>query len=732
MATGSFIDNPLVHHSLTAGDLLAWQTWRQQLRQTGERRLLVMAGEQDWAMAQAQQLTCAEPHTLWLGQALSSQTGTPTNKFKTVLGQAYGALVVNAFSGLHPDALAAVAGTLMAGGVLILLCPPLADWPQYADPDLVRYVAEPEHAGDLQSRFLRRFIQVLQQDTQVLHWPQGAAFPALPLIDETPPWQPDSDRQGCLNAQQRHALAVLLHSARRRIPVILTADRGRGKSSLLGLAAGRLLKAGLRVLLTAPSPHAVSQVLAHCAQPLVFMAPDALLAERPTADILLIDEAAAIPVTLLLRLARQYCCVFASTEHGYEGTGLGFQLKFQPQLLRVQPRTQKVQLRTPARWSSTDPLEPLLFRLLALNAVAVTPDRHGQLTIRGVTQDQLLDDDMLLSQLFGLLTLAHYQTSPSDLRQLLDAPGLHLAVMFRQSTPVAVALLVTEGQTHTHPLTSALSLAIWRGQRRPRGHLLPQSLAFHGGLSEACQFRYHRVMRIVVHPDCQHAGLGSQLLSWLQQQTQPTALSPSAKPALTGDFIGTSFGASPELINFWQANGFSAVRLGQSRDAVSGLQAVMMLWPSSAAAKLQLPLWQGQFSANVHSHPCATSPFSSGSSLTDDDTCLIEDGKYLIKKDRAAIYQVLTLLPPSDTRAQDRQIAYDFAFYHRDLSADQAALARFVASHTPLKPLSNSEQRLLSALLDPSAQPTLVAKKWQLSGYKTAISQCRQLMQAFF
>ncbi|ART83150.1 GNAT family N-acetyltransferase [Oceanisphaera profunda] len=732
MATGSFIDNPLMPSPLTADHLVAWQTWRQQLCQTGERRLLVMAGEQDWAMAQAQQLTCSEPNTLWLGQALGSQAATATNKFKTVLGQAYGALVVNAFSGLHPDALAAVAGTLMAGGVLILLCPPLAHWPQYADPDLVRYVAEPEQAKGLHSRFLSRFMQILQQDTQVLHWPQGAAFPTLPLIEKTPPWQLNSDRQGCLNDQQRHALAVLLHSARRRIPVILTADRGRGKSSVLGLTASRLLKAGLRVLLTAPSPHAVSQVLAHCAQPLVFMAPDALLAERPPADILLIDEAAAIPVALLLRLARQYCCVFASTEHGYEGTGLGFQLKFQPQLLRMQPRTQKVQLRTPARWSSTDPLEPLLFRLLALNAVAVTPTRHGKLTIRWVNQDQLLNDDMLLSQLFGLLTLAHYQTSPSDLRQLLDAPELHLAVMFRQSTPVAVALLISEGQTHTHPLTADLSLAIWRGQRRPRGHLLPQSLAFHGGLSEACQFHYHRVMRIVVHPDCQHAGLGSQLLTWLQQQMQPTALSSPAKPVLTGDFIGTSFGASPELIKFWQANGFSAVRLGQSRDAVSGLQAVMMLWPSSAAAKLQLPLWQGQFSANVHRHPCATPPLSSDSSLTGDDTCLIADSTCLVENDKAAIYQALTLLPPSDTRAQDRQIAHDFAFYHRDLSADQAALARFVASHTPLKPLSNSEQRLLAALLATGAQPTLVAKEWQLSGYKAAISQCRQLMQAFF
>lgn len=713
MATDSSINSLLIAQ---------WQIWRQQLRLSGERRLFILAGEQNWAMQQALSLT--EPGTLWLGEHPDCSTSqhtatplftpifTPINKFKTVLGQEYQAVVFNAFSGLHPDALGAVVGTLMAGGVLILLCPPLADWPNYPDPDLMRYVAAPEQVQDLHSRFLSRFVKILQHDSQKLMWAQGSTFPALPAISHSSsfiqpfvkpfvkPWQPQHDRRGCLNHQQRHALAAILCSARQRQPVILTADRGRGKSSVLGLAAARLLKAGFKILLTAPSPNAVSQVLAHCAEPLRFMAPDVLLAERPTADILLIDEAAAIPVSLLLALARQYCCIFASTEHGYEGTGLGFQLKFQPQLLSMHPQTRKVHLAIPARWSNTDPLEPLLFRLLALDAIAVTPASDGKLIIRWVTQAELLEDEALLNQVFALLTLAHYQTSPSDLRQLLDAPELRLAVMFRQSVPIAVALLITEGRTERYPLTAELSLAIWRGQRRPRGHLLPQSLSFHGGLSQACQFRYHRVMRVVVHPACQQAGLGSQLLTWLQQPTQ--------QQGLNGDFLGTSFGASPELINFWQANGFQAVRIGQSRDAVSGLQAVMLLWPSSTAAQHILPSWQAHFSANVHAYLSAST------------------------SEQAALYKPLTLLPALSNPELDRHIAHDFAFYHRDLISDQAALSRFVAKHAPLTPLSAAKLQLLSALLTPGANPTLVAKQWQLSGYKAAIAQCRHILQAFF
>ena len=743
-------DANLTGSDLTDADLADWQHWRQQLSLRGERRLLVLAGTQDWAWAQARHLSLVERETLWLGdappQAAESQsigcplTATPINKFKTVLGKEYQVVVFNAFSGLHPDALGAVAGTVRAGGVLILLCPTLADWPASGDADLVRYVAEPEQAQSLYSRFLARFIRLLEQDSHWQYWPQGAAFPRLsPPADLSPqassspassspatnaaPWPPQPDHSGCLNGQQRHALAVLLCSARRRISVILTADRGRGKSSLLGLAADRLISRGLRIMVTAPSPSAVSQVLAHCAQPLDFMAPDALLAARPQIDMLLIDEAAAIPVPLLLDLARHYCCVFASTEHGYEGTGLGFQLKFQPQLLLRQPRSRKLHLHIPARWSASDPLEPLVFRLLALNAQAITPLGSGALRLCWVTQDQLLADETLLGQLFGLLTLAHYQTSPSDLRQLLDAPELHLAVMFRQATPVAVALLITEGQSQRYPLSAELSVEIWRGQRRPRGHLLPQSLAFHGGLREACQFRYHRVMRIVVHPAAQNLGLGSQLLSWIQQQSQPAVPSREQTPAvetpiLNGDFIGTSFGASPQLVSFWQANGFRAVRLGQSKDAVSGLQAVMMLWPSSARARHLLPHWQAQFSANLQTE----------GTLIGAATDLTAAAPTL----NTSLYPALTLLPAHTNPERDRHIAHDFAFYHRDLLCDQAALSRFVSCNRPLTPLSATQQQLLAALLARGAHPTLVAKQWQLQGYKAALAQCRQILQAFF
>ncbi|MDP5290686.1 GNAT family N-acetyltransferase [Oceanimonas sp. CHS3-5] len=661
-----------------------WPGFRRQLFYLGERRLLVLSGEADWTLNQAQRLLADESasNTLWLGDASAGQPHCPMGKYHTALGREYRNLVFNARSGLHPDALGAAVGALAAGGMLLLLCPPLSDWPQFTDPDLRRYVALPEQAEGLTSRFITRIVSLLQSDTSVLLWQQGQAFPPQPAITG-PAWRLHRDRHGCLNSQQRHALALLLHSARHQRPLVLTADRGRGKSSLLGLAASRLLRAGKQVLLTAPSPGAAAQVLSHCDLPLDFMAPDALLAEHPEADVVLVDEAAAIPVSMLLTLARRYSCLFASTEHGYEGTGLGFALKFQPALAAHYPGFRKVHIQAPARWSDTDPLEPLLFRLLALNADAPAPPAAGELHTEWVSRPRLLADDQLLQQVFGLLTLAHYQTRPSDLRQLLDAPGVSLAVVFRQKMPVAAALLQQEGE-----LDAALSEPIWRGQRRPRGHLLPQSLAFHGGLAEACRFGYARIMRIVVHPACQQAGVGSQLLSWLKQQTDT-------------DFLGTSFGASAELLAFWHGNGFKLVRLGLAADGVSGLQAAMMLWPVTAKAHTALPKWQGRFSADIY-----------------------DEGR------RAPAN--IPLVPPRPDEEQDRWRAHDFAFYHRDLHADRPALRRFVAHHSPRQSLTQAQHTLLHTALEPGADPTRLARELGYAGQKSVIAALRRIMQCYF
>ena len=93
-----------------------------------------------------------------------------------------------------------------------------------------------------------------------------------------------------------------------------------------------------------------------------FIAIDQLLKKPVNASLVLIDEAAALPIYLLEQLLMNNSrLVFASTIHGYEGAGRGFTLKFQETLAAKYPKWRSLHLHEPIRWGVNDPLERLVF-----------------------------------------------------------------------------------------------------------------------------------------------------------------------------------------------------------------------------------------------------------------------------------------------------------------------------------------------------------------------------------
>jgi tRNA(Met) cytidine acetyltransferase len=371
------------------------------------------------------------------------------------------------------------------------------------------------------------------------------------------PGEDSQDRQASLQpatADQAEAVEGILSvaNADAPVPLVLTADRGRGKSAAMGMAARRLAaQESATILLTAPRRTAAEAVLRHAGKAAPrFMAPDALLREAPRADLLLVDEAAAIPAPLLqAMLARWPRVVFATTVHGYEGTGRGFELRFGRVLDRLAPGWRHLRLRQPIRWAEGDPLERLMDDLLLLDA---EPAPDATVTGLGVTSEQerlhvdtldrerLSRDEALLRDVFGLLVLGHYQTRPSDLRQLLDAPDIAVHALRAGSTVLGVAVTGREGR-----LPAELHGPIFEGRRRPRGHLLPQTLSAHAGLRDAPALGYWRILRIAVHPAARRRGLGKALVQELAARARADG----------ADLIGASFGATLGLLGFWRAAG---------------------------------------------------------------------------------------------------------------------------------------------------------------------------------
>jgi tRNA(Met) cytidine acetyltransferase len=498
-----------------------------------------------------QRVQCLLPtgsETFWITTA-EVAGALPAKKTHTLLGQECGALVFDAHSGFDVNAFAAVSGTLRGGGTLFLLTPPLDDWAGFADPDYRRFLPYPYTAADVRGRFLGRFVRML-----------------APPLPNPPPARGGGDKR-----EQQDAVASILQS---NVPVVLTADRGRGKSAALGMAASHLIDAGKRVLLTAPSRATVETVFKHAAtNPPQFFAPDDLLQTLPEGDVLLVDEAAAIPVPLLLQILEHYPrCVFSTTLHGYEGSGRGFALRFQKALDERVPGWQSLRLHEPIRWTENDPLEQFINRALLLDADVEEGVCNTFLRplYRYLNRDGLAENEPLLRQLFGLLITAHYQTRPSDLRQILDAPDISIHILEQQGAIVAVALLSREGG-----LDPELTAAIHAGKRRPHGHPVPQTLTFHAKIPGAAELLCERVMRIAVHPSLQNRGLGGQLLEHLVEFAAQGG----------ADYIGVSYAMTPELLRFWERAGFVLARVGFRKDTASGSRSVVQVKALSAKGK---------------------------------------------------------------------------------------------------------------------------------------------------
>ena len=491
----------------------------------------------------------------WITTAPGIAGALPAKKAHTLLGQDTDIIVFDAHSGFDVNAFAAVSGTLRGGGTLYLLTPPLDVWAAFPDPDYRRFIPYPYTPEQIEGRFLRRFVGMLSRRSDF--------SPTISPFDEK--------AVGLKPDLQQAVIQTILQSD---VPVVLTADRGRGKSAALGMAASQLQAAGKRVLLTAPSRATVASVFKHAENPPAFFSPDELLQSLPEGDVLLVDEAAAIPVPLLLQMLEHYPrCIFSTTLHGYEGSGRGFALRFQKQLDALAPGWQAVRLYQPIRWAENDPLEHFINQTLLLDAdLAPFPDkgRVGDgFLYQCLHRDELALNELLLRQLFGLLITAHYQTRPSDLRQMLDAPGISIHVLEQQGIVVAVAVLSREGG-----LDAALTADIYAGTRRPHGHPVPQTLTFHAKIPRAAELICERVMRIAVHPLLQNQGLGAHLLEHL--------LGFAAQQG--ADYLGVSYAMTPELLRFWERAGFVVARIGFRQDAASGSRSVVQVKALSVRA----------------------------------------------------------------------------------------------------------------------------------------------------
>lgn len=543
----------------------------------------------------------------------------------SILGQDRAMVVINAYQGLDPDVIGRVSGTIVAGGALVVICPALGDWQTYRDPQLRKLVPYPIDSSLNKSHYLDRWSRTLLALEGVEIYAQHDTKIIPPVISEAPDFRLD---KACTN-DQAAAIEIVIKTVtgQRRQPAIIAADRGRGKSAAMGLAAAQLITRGRawHVIITSSGFNKVRNIFkhAHAALPgsdlnltqkslqhtqgnIRYASVETLLSQHsgdaPDCDLLLVDEAASLGVSMLEALMMRYPRIaFASTEHGYEGSGRGFSLKFKQLINKHCRGARSLQLKSPVRWADQDPLEHWIEQLLLLGVEASAFDvtefkSLSNLSFEVVSQQHLVENENLLRRVFQLLSDAHYQTRPVDLRHLLDAPNSNLYLARTDKQVVGLVWWMYEGK-----LDKQISLDIVAGKRRPQGHLVPQILAAHMGLVDAVRLRCARIQRIVVEPNLQNKGIGSWMLSQLKKHL-PGKM----------DYLASSFGADRALTRFWNQAQFNTVRLSDKLNAASGLHSAVVLHPLSDAASLLQHdaqcIFTRQFVAQLRNSLCNLSP----------------------------------------------------------------------------------------------------------------------------
>ncbi|KAJ9113821.1 hypothetical protein QFC19_000014 [Naganishia cerealis] len=382
--------------------------------------------------------------------------------------------------------------------------------------------------------------------------------------------------------------------------ISLTAGRGRGKSAALGLALAAAIKAEYHnIFVTSPTPENLKTLFEFVIKGL-----NALGYEETTdyevvrsnnedwgravvritvqrektrqfiqyiqpqdsyvlgqAELLVIDEAAAIPLPLVRKLLGPYLTFMASTINGYEGTGRSLSIKLINQL-REQSRAaisqngagdgnavasnsttlpvaggrggaglarilSEVKLDQPIRYGQGDPVEKWLNGLLCLDVSSVSRSISGcphpsQCELYYVNRDTLFSyhpaSEVFLQRMMSLYVASHYKNSPNDLQLMSDAPAHHLFVLLPplkedESTlpdPLVVIQVALEGNISRASVMAQLAKGVRSG-----GDLIPWLMSQQFQDDDFASLSGARVVRIATHPDYARMGYGKRALESL-------------------------------------------------------------------------------------------------------------------------------------------------------------------------------------------------------------------------
>jgi N-acetyltransferase 10 len=624
-----------------------------------------------------------------------------------ILGNTFGLCVLENFEALSPNIMAKTIETIEGGGVIIFILNTINSLDRIHSVSMEIYKKfESESYKTVTGRFIERFLFSLNSCPTFIavddnlkiisthfkkkkftmlsydfcknsEYNKEAFFLLIKSVNNLEPLS--SLIQKTRTFDQARALLTFTEAISNKSlisTVILTAARGRGKSSVLGLATSAAIAYGYgNIFVTAPNPENLNTYFAFvfiglkilnyeenkhfeiiqdsklkfivkieifCThkQSITFLFPNEIEEIKNDIELLIIDEAASIPIPILESICGSFVVFMSTTTSGYEGTGKYFTLKFIKKFktnLQNKPNSKKkilaiqeITLNEPIRYSFHDPVEKWLNEFLCLDN-ELPPILLGGCPDPTFCKLFLVDRNALFSshkianrflqKIFSLLISVHYKNSPDDLQMICDAPS-HRILILVTPLPLSIAVLPDvlgvlhisyEGQIAQKFVEKNLTENI-----KINGDLIPWVISKEFLDSSFAELSGVRIIRLAIHPDIQGMGYGSKLIKnliWFFQSifkqnvlgnrlclsdkkfkysflknVSPMLIDLDNRTPPRLDYIGVSFGLTQQLFYFWKKNGFKVIFIRSQKNKVSGEHVCIMLYPIIKAKHL-IPNW---------------------------------------------------------------------------------------------------------------------------------------------
>lgn len=290
-------------------------------------------------------------------------------------------------------------------------------------------------------------------------------------------------------------------------------------------------------------------------------------------------------------------------------------------------------LKEPIRYGQSDPVESWLTGLLCLDAtIAELPWTAGcpapnDCQLYYINRDTLFSyhktSEAFLHQLMALYVASHYKNTPNDLQMISDAPAHHLFCLLPPgkktgSLPEALCFVQVclEGEISKQSILNSLS----RGKRAASGDLIPWTISRQFNDDNFASLSGARIVRIATNPNYQNMGYGTRALQLIydyysgnfevnlsedsgengsiskrndhqgddfEEDTEenlkprsnlpPLLMELEERKAERLDYLGVSFGLTPDLLKFWKRNQYVPIYIRQTPSDITGEHSCIML-----------------------------------------------------------------------------------------------------------------------------------------------------------